>query len=170
RRCTTRAGRSPAPIRTPSPRCTATAPRVRATDMASADCECCGVPTTVGDPVPVEPEECDCGCYDCDDCEDCWHDDEPEFVAPVVLCDSCRQPDAPYDSSECGPGAWHCRCGRACDGSACPGEPLPPWITASLIANQGPEGRDGSIHDRDLRGAAVGGAVWVRARRSRSGR
>ncbi len=95
--------------------------------MSSADCECCGQPATVPDPVPAEPEECDCDCLDCDECEDCFHDCECgdcescgyDDEQPVILCHSC----APEDGDEvCGPGAWHCTCGRACDGSACPGE------------------------------------------------
>lgn len=85
--------------------------------MASADCECCGQPTTAPEPVPAEPEECDCDCYDCDLCDECcWDDEYVEDVTPVVLCGECTE-----DGEGCGPGAWHCRCGRACDGSACPG-------------------------------------------------
>ena len=36
-------------------------------------------------------------------------------ASPVVLCDYCRT------EGPCAPVAWHCRCGRSCDGSACPG-------------------------------------------------
>lgn len=86
--------------------------------MASADCECCGVPTTAPEPIRIEPEECDCGCWDCDTCGDCDHHDDDVFVWPAVLCDECTE-----DGEGCGDGAWHCRCGCACDGSACPGPP-----------------------------------------------
>lgn len=68
--------------------------------------------------------------------------------APFVLCDDCAT-----EGVECGPGAWHCTCDRACDGSACPGPGLAdthPWITASLIKNDGPEWRNGSTLDAHL--------------------
>jgi hypothetical protein len=86
--------------------------------MASADCECCGQPTTVPDPIEIEPEECTCDCFDCDECPDCGPH-ELEIVQPPVLCGHCVEVDA---GEGCGAGAWHCTCGRACDGTACPGD------------------------------------------------
>lgn len=101
--------------------------------MASGDCQCCGQPTTVPDPVPVEPEECDCGCFDCADCDECYFEHEQEelaYVQPPVLCSDCG-PDF-LGEGECGPGAWHCRCGRSCDGSACPGPRAEGMSSANL--------------------------------------
>ncbi|HSE46444.1 MAG TPA: hypothetical protein VLA89_14050, partial [Gemmatimonadales bacterium] len=88
--------------------------------MASADCQCCGQSTTVPEPVEIEPEECGCGCEDCDECGDCYHEDEELVtVQPPVLCDDCG-PDL-LGEGECGPGAWHCdgRLGHSCDGTVC---------------------------------------------------
>src|SRR4051812_20379700 len=88
--------------------------------MASADCGCCGQPTTA--PEPVRPEEiefddCDCSCFDCDECGDCGdHGTVVVSFTPVVLCDDCDP-----DREECGEGAWHCdgRAGHSCDGTGC---------------------------------------------------
>lgn len=85
--------------------------------MPSADCGCCGQPTTAPEPVVVVDEECDCVCFDCDDCGECDdHDAVVVTVSPVVLCDDCDE-----DRDECGPDAWHCdgRAGHSCDGTMC---------------------------------------------------
>lgn len=92
--------------------------------MSSANCDCCGKPTTAPESVAVIDYDCHCGCGDCDTCEECFHEcecgdcEECGYAdeAPVVLCDECQE------DGDCQPGAWHCTCGRACDGSACPGE------------------------------------------------
>ena len=57
------------------------------------DCPCCGAP--VYGPVEVSGR-----------------------VTILSLCDHCDP-----EGVDCGPEAWHCRCGCACDGSACPGPP-----------------------------------------------
>jgi hypothetical protein len=88
--------------------------------MASSDCTCCGAPATVPEPVEIEPEECACGCFDCDDCPDCYHDeDEVVTVQPPVLCDGCA---AAGGAGDCDPlDTWHRdgRGGHSCDGSGC---------------------------------------------------
>jgi hypothetical protein len=94
--------------------------------MASVECECCGQPTTASDEITIVIDyDCDCGCSDCDTCEECFHEcgcgdcedcgyNEP----PVFLCSACEE-------DPCAGLAWHCNCGRACDGSACPGPGVP---------------------------------------------
>lgn len=140
--------------------------------MSSADCDCCGQPTTMPEPIEVETEECCCGCFDCTECEDCGYGDcfEVVTVLPLVLCDSCSPEDEP-----CGPNAWHCTCGRACDGSACPGEQYQAYADyvrgprrdprrVGIVAAMYDEYRNGSTCGPDcpshghLRGADHGGS------------
>jgi hypothetical protein len=92
--------------------------------MASADCSCCGQPCTVSEPPEFRDEfDCDCIGHDCDTCDWCFHEcecgdcDECGDREPsVVLCSACEE-------DPCTGLAWHCTCGNACDGSACPGPP-----------------------------------------------
>lgn len=96
--------------------------------MASADCECCGQPTTVpGNGLVAVQRECDHDCLDCPSCNACGYGDcsGVEHVPARVLCDDCAE-----DGEGCVPGAWHCTCGRACDGSACPGPDRAPGMSS----------------------------------------
>jgi hypothetical protein len=118
--------------------------------MASGDCECCGQPTTVPEPIEVEAECDHYECFDCTDCEDCGYGlcTEPVTVQPPVLCHHCVE-DGPEG---CLPGAWHCTCGRAYDGSACPGPRRDPRRVGIVAAMY-----DEPSHGH-LRGADDGGS------------
>jgi len=88
--------------------------------MASGDCTCCGMPTTVPAPVEIE-SECDHGCFDCTDCDECGYGECTDLVTvqPDVLCDGCKVGEV---DGRCDPAdTWHCdgRYGHSCDGTGC---------------------------------------------------